>query len=208
LLAEARVVGDVELFGERMQLGDGFLLQLGDIHGSRTPLCGIPLCRTPLGSWPPINRRASLRGGQMSLGSKKQQDRSVRSGTSLFGLGLSGEISGLQVAPHNRSGAYQRQGHSVDSITPYLDAWRVIRAGPREIVEGLVSPAHRGPSAELRAALAAWPHVHYWGAADHAELVLVRPVAPRRQEAWLLHLVLFAVTVLCAVGAGAALEAV
>src|SRR5690606_40398543 len=62
------------------------------------------------------------------------------------------------------------------------------------IVEGLVSPAHRGPSAELRAALAAWPHVHYWGAADHAELVLVRPVAPRRQEAWLLHLVLFAVT--------------
>lgn len=144
----------------------------------------------------------------MSLGSKKQQDRSVRSGTSLFGLGLSGEISGLQVAPHYRPGAYQRQGHSVDSITRYLDAWRVIRAGPREIIEGLVSPAHRGPSAELRAALAAWPHVHYWGAPDHAELVLVRPVAPRRQEAWLLHLVLFAITVICAVGAGAALEAV
>lgn len=144
----------------------------------------------------------------MSLGSKEQQDRSVRSGQSLFGLGLSAKISGLQVAPHNRSGAYHRQGHLVDSITRYCDAWRVIRAGQREIIEGLVSRAHRGPSAELRAALAAWPHVQYWGTADHAELVLVRPLAPRRQEPWLLHLVLFAVTAVCAVGAGAALEAV
>ena len=33
LLAEAGVVGDVELLGERVQLGDGLLLQFSDIHG-------------------------------------------------------------------------------------------------------------------------------------------------------------------------------
>ncbi len=103
-------------------------------------------------------------------------------------------------------GRHQRQGQSVDAITRCFDAWRLIRAGQREIVEGLVAPAHRGPSPELLAALAAWPHVHYWAAADRSELVLVRPLAARRKEAWALHLLLFLVTIVCALGAGAALE--
>ena len=64
----------------------------------------------------------------------------------------------------------------MDAITRCFDAWRLIRAGQREIVEGLVAPAHRGPSPELAAALAAWPHVHYWAAPDRSELVLVRPL--------------------------------
>ncbi len=33
LLAEAGVVGDVQLLGQRMQLGDRLLLQFSDIHG-------------------------------------------------------------------------------------------------------------------------------------------------------------------------------
>lgn len=94
----------------------------------------------------------------------------------------------------------------MDEITQCFDAWRVIRAGEREFVEGLVAPGHRGPSPALAAALAAWPHVHYWAAPDHAELILVRPLGARRRERWALHLLLFAVTVICALGAGAALK--
>ncbi len=95
----------------------------------------------------------------------------------------------------------------MDSITSCFDAWRLIRAGRREIVEGLVAAPHRGPSPELAAALKAWPHVYYWATPDHGELVLIRPLGPARREAWALHLLLLVVTVLCALGAGAALEA-
>jgi hypothetical protein len=93
----------------------------------------------------------------------------------------------------------------VDALTRCFVAWRVIHAGPREIIEGLVAPEHRGPSPALRAALAAWPHAHYWGDALRSELVLVRPLSPARREAWLLHAALFLVTIVCALGAGAAL---
>src|SRR5207253_10373300 len=40
LLAKARVVGDVERFGHRVQFGDGLPLQLGNVHGC---LCSVPL---------------------------------------------------------------------------------------------------------------------------------------------------------------------
>ena len=36
LLAQPGVVGDVELLRQRMQLGDGFLLQFGDVHGGHS----------------------------------------------------------------------------------------------------------------------------------------------------------------------------
>jgi hypothetical protein len=96
----------------------------------------------------------------------------------------------------------------MDNLTRYFSAWRVIRAGHREIVEGLVPAEHRGPSADLRAALAAWPHAHYWARRDHSELVLIRPLDQAPREAWLLHGVLLLVTVVCVLGAGAALAGV
>jgi hypothetical protein len=93
----------------------------------------------------------------------------------------------------------------VDPLTDCFTAWRVIRAGQREVVEGLVAPEHRGPSEALRAALAAVPYPYYWADGDHAELVLIRPLGRARPEAWLLHGFLFLITVICALGAGAAL---
>jgi Peptidase family M50 len=93
----------------------------------------------------------------------------------------------------------------MESLTRCFSAWRVIRAGHREVVDGLVAPEHRGPSPELAAALAAWPHAHYWAGPDRSELILIRPIGPRRREPWPVYLGLFGVTVLCALGAGAAL---
>ncbi|HXI19493.1 MAG TPA: site-2 protease family protein, partial [Gemmatimonadales bacterium] len=51
-----------------------------------------------------------------------------------------------------------------------------------------------------------WPHAHYWAGRDRSELVLVRPLERARPEAWLLHAALFGITVICALGAGAALN--
>ncbi len=94
----------------------------------------------------------------------------------------------------------------MEALTRCFTAWRVIHAGRREVIEGLVAPEHQGPSADLQAALAAWPHPHYWAGPAGRELVLIRPLGPPRAEAWLVHLGLFGVTILCALGAGAALN--
>jgi len=93
----------------------------------------------------------------------------------------------------------------MEAVTRCCTAWRVIRAGDREVVEGLVAPEHRGPSAELARALAAWPEAAYWGRPDRSEIVLVRSLAPAPPERWALHLLLLATTVICALGAGASL---
>jgi Zn-dependent protease len=92
----------------------------------------------------------------------------------------------------------------MDQLTRCFSAWRVYRAGSREVLEGLVRPEHRAPSSELTRALEAWPHAHYW-ARNGEELVLIRPLGAGRAESWLLHLGLFLLTVLCVLGAGAAL---
>jgi hypothetical protein len=94
----------------------------------------------------------------------------------------------------------------MDALTGCFTAWRVIQAGPREIVEGLVAPEHRGPSPALAAALGAWPHPHYWGTADRSELVLIRPTTVRRGETWAVYVALFTITIICSLGAGAALR--
>ncbi len=93
----------------------------------------------------------------------------------------------------------------MDDLTRCFLTWRVIRAGNREVLEGLVAPAHRGPSADLQAALRRWPHAAYFTRQDRSELVLVRPVGLPRRERWLLHLGLLVVTAACALGAGATL---
>ncbi len=94
----------------------------------------------------------------------------------------------------------------MDALTGCFTAWRIIQAGPREIVEGLVAPEHRGPSPALASALQAWPHPHYWGTADRSELVLIRPTTVRRGETWAVYAALFTITIICSLGAGAALR--
>jgi Zn-dependent protease len=95
----------------------------------------------------------------------------------------------------------------MDELTPLLSAWRSMRLGTREVVDALVTPAHRGPSPELAAVLRHWPG-WYWADADRGRLVLVRPIEGARQPRWILHAVLFAITVVCSLGAGAALAGV
>lgn len=94
----------------------------------------------------------------------------------------------------------------MNQVTDALEAWRVLRLGTREVVDGIVSPAHRGPSTELAAALAHWPGAHYWLDPDHSHLVLIRRVGPASRERWLLHAALLLLTVVCSLGAGAALS--
>jgi membrane-associated protease RseP (regulator of RpoE activity) len=72
-------------------------------------------------------------------------------------------------------------------------------------VDAVVAPAHRGPSATLASGLRRWPGAHYWSDAGRTALVLVRPVAPDRPERWALHAFLALLTIVCALGAGAAL---
>ena len=67
----------------------------------------------------------------------------------------------------------------MDQLTRCFAAWRVYRAGSREVVEGLVHPAHRGPSAELTRALETWPYAHYWnGTGEELILITVYVILP------------------------------
>ncbi len=93
----------------------------------------------------------------------------------------------------------------MERLTRCFSAWRIIRAGNREVVEALVAPEHRGPSPELATALATWPAARYWARPDRSELVLIRPLGPERRERWVWHAALFLLTVVCTLGAGAAL---
>lgn len=80
------------------------------------------------------------------------------------------------------------------TLTRFLSAWRTTPLHDREVIDALVDPAHAGPppSAELAAALRAWPGTYYWSDdRDGRHLVLTRP-APRVREAWWTHALLFA----------------
>jgi hypothetical protein len=95
----------------------------------------------------------------------------------------------------------------VDQLIALCSAWRVMPLGSREVIDALVLPAHRGGSAELRAVLSAWPGSWYWADRGQTHLVLLRARGGTRPR-WLLHLALFLLTVLFALGAGAALAGV
>jgi peptidase M50-like protein len=86
-----------------------------------------------------------------------------------------------------------------------LEAWQVFRLGNREVIDALVAPEHRGPSPALAAALAGWPGCHYWTESDRSGLILIRSLGPSRRERWWLHGLLFVLTLVCALAAGAAL---
>jgi membrane-associated protease RseP (regulator of RpoE activity) len=93
----------------------------------------------------------------------------------------------------------------VQDLIPAFTAWRTVQAGSREVVDAIVAPEHRGPSRELAHALKAWRGAWYWPGRDRSHLILIRETGPRRRERWMLHLVLFLVTISTMLGAGAAL---
>ncbi len=91
-------------------------------------------------------------------------------------------------------------------LTEFLLAWRTAPLPDRQVIDALVHPTHAGPSVELARALAHWPGTYYWSdELDGRHLVLTRPARPRRREAWGLHVLLFAATLLTTTYAGAVL---
>jgi hypothetical protein len=85
----------------------------------------------------------------------------------------------------------------LNGLTPYMRWWRTIVTRDREVVEAVVDAAHAGPSADLRAALDAWPGLHYWSNdVDGRRLVLIRRVGAPQRERWWLHGILFLITFL------------
>lgn len=101
--------------------------------------------------------------------------------------------------------AIARQESALDRLRPYLEAWRLVRVGNREFLDAILAAEHRGPAEGPRSALAAWPGAHYWIGPRGRRVVLVRRLEPDPSPRWWLHLLLFLTTILCALGAGAAL---
>jgi hypothetical protein len=93
----------------------------------------------------------------------------------------------------------------VDRFPQLFSAWRTRRLGSREVIDALVAEAHRGPSPELRGLLDTWPGAHYWNDRADGRLVLVRPLVADGRPPWLAHGLLFALTVIFSLAAGAAL---
>lgn len=92
----------------------------------------------------------------------------------------------------------------MDDLTSHFSAWRVWRAGTREVIDALVAPAARGASSDLAARLKAWPGRWYWLDERQTRLVLVRPLTANRPR-WGLHLALLLCTIVSTLGAGAVL---
>ncbi len=83
----------------------------------------------------------------------------------------------------------------MSGLSRYLLYWRTTVVRDREIVDAVVHPDHRGPSPELRDALAAWPGTRYWADDEGSgRLVLIRSLMPAPPERWWLHITLFVVT--------------
>lgn len=91
----------------------------------------------------------------------------------------------------------------MDGLIPHLSAWRVMRLGSREVIDAIVDP--EAPAETVDAMLAQWAGAYYWVGDDRHRLVLVRPHGAVRPEGWWRYSLLFGVTILCTLGAGAAL---
>src|ERR1051326_587308 len=96
----------------------------------------------------------------------------------------------------------------MDELLPLLDAWRIMRLGTREVVDGLVAPRHQGPSPELRKVLAGGRGGWDWAEPGRQRITLTHSTAEAKPPRWSLHAFLFAVTIVCSLGAGAALAGV
>lgn len=93
----------------------------------------------------------------------------------------------------------------MEPLTRHFTAWRTLRAGNREIIDALVREESRGGAGGLTEALDGWPGAWYWDHDDRRRLVLIRPLE-HRPPRWWLHLLLFGLTLVCALGAGAVLQ--
>jgi membrane-associated protease RseP (regulator of RpoE activity) len=92
------------------------------------------------------------------------------------------------------------------NLSRFLVAWRTTRLPDREVVDALVHPEHAPPSSELTTALAEWPGRHYWSTEGNGRhLILTRRLGRPRRERWLLHVGLFAATLLTTTLTGAVL---
>lgn len=96
----------------------------------------------------------------------------------------------------------------MDQYPQFFSAWRTIRFGTREVVDGLVLPDHRKPSPELKGFLKGWQGAHYWANRSAGRLVLVRALERDAPVGWAVHVLLFALTLLFSLAAGAALAGV
>jgi len=95
----------------------------------------------------------------------------------------------------------------IEVLETYLIVWRTIALRDREVIDALVDPSHAAPSPQLSAALAHWPGRYYWSdEVDGRHLVLTRRTDPPATEAWWLHALLLAATVLCTTYAGAVFQ--
>jgi membrane-associated protease RseP (regulator of RpoE activity) len=93
----------------------------------------------------------------------------------------------------------------VHRFDPVFSAWRTQQLGSREVVDALVAEPHRGPSPELGRLLADWPGAHYWSDRPAGRLVLIRPTGRDGRPHWARHTLLFGLTVVFSLAAGAAL---
>lgn len=92
-------------------------------------------------------------------------------------------------------------------LSRFLLAWRTTALPDREVIDGLVHPAHAGPSPQLAATLAHWPGSYYWSdEPDGRHLVLTRRLGRARREAWGMHLVLLVATLFTTTFVGAVFQ--
>lgn len=96
----------------------------------------------------------------------------------------------------------------MDRFSEFFSAWRTVRFGTREVVDGLVVPGHRRGSKELAGFLGQWPGAHYWADRDAGRLVLVRALERDAPVGWWFHLLLFLLSLVFSLAAGAALAGV
>jgi Zn-dependent protease len=95
----------------------------------------------------------------------------------------------------------------IEVLETYLIVWRTIALRDREVIDALVDPSHAGPSPQLAAALAQWPGRYYWSdERDGRHLILTRRTARPEPDAWWLHALLLATTILCTTYAGAVFQ--
>ncbi len=92
----------------------------------------------------------------------------------------------------------------MEDLTPHFTAWRVWRAGTREVTDAMVAPSPQGTSPGLALGLKSWPGKWYWLDSARTRLVLVRPLIADRPR-WAVHVALMVLTILCTLGAGAVL---
>ena len=88
-------------------------------------------------------------------------------------------------------------------VTSYFTHWRHLPLGDREIIEGVVQPAHAGPSPELAAAIARWPGSHYWEESPAGRTLVLAAETHAPRERWWVHGILLALTLLTMTVAGA-----